>query len=78
MLFEIRTIAHSTKSVGHIFLFFKDNINICVVDLIVGDSLSIVPIFWMGETYSNSTVHSIVLLIFETTLTTLKYLAYFD
>ena len=74
----MRIIAHSVKSVGHIFILLKESINIRVVKLIVSDVLFIVLVFWMGVIYSNFLVHNIVLLWFETKLTTLIYLAYFD
>ena len=74
----MQTIAHSANSIEHICLLLKESINIYVVDLIVGGSLFIVPVFWMGDIYSNLTMHSIVLILFETALTTLIYLAYFD
>ena len=73
----MQTIAHSANSIEHICLLLKESINIYVVELIVSDSLSIVLVFWMGVIYSNLTVHRIVLLSFETTLTALIYLAYF-
>lgn len=72
----MQTIAHSANSIEHICLLLKESINIYVVELIVSDSLSIVLVFWMGVIYSNLTVHRIVLLSFETTLTALIYLAY--
>ena len=42
---NVRIIAHSVKSVGHVFILLKESINIRVVKLIVSDVLFIVLVF---------------------------------
>ena len=58
---DLRCEPSNLKSVVHIFLLLKESINICVVELIVDDSLSIIQVFWAVLIYSNLTIHSIVL-----------------
>ena len=65
-------------SVGYIFLLTEGIIRFYVAELIVSGSLSTIPVFWMSLIYLIVTVHNIVFLSLETTVTTLMYLACFD